>query len=634
MSVPSLHRPAARRAGLALGLSLGLLSGLAPRAAAGEEPPIGGPTNDPFVYSLNEVGRVNLKSTPVETLQNAGNPFRFADLAVGDGDRWALRVDGEIYRNGVIIEKLPFPETFPGEPFEQEAAWIRLLRERVVEDRDGDGTEEESDVLTALSAGGLVVRDGELLAALPPFDLFVDEDGLVFEGPQALYVDLVDTPKGLFVLREDGVLFDADFGVAVGRFDAGLDSTGQLNGQTPATLWMRLVYDLESDALYALRADGALITVDACDLPVVEEDADEDPDQDPDDVLILDEGEELLLLGTDLGELVTRLPATPFDLLVRANLYVDLELDDNGNWSVMRRNGAIYTESSGVIPRVPQVGGAAFQGNPVETPLQGPDRTGNPFIDMVLTGESAWRVRSMGQFYNDDQHLGQLAHVDFVRMAVDDVEPDLVDVLNKRPTITNYKVRVTEGEAVVIPIIPVDLDQPVDEVLVEVDTSNLPGGTYDPATGLVTAPPGLEPGRYSVRVTLDDGGPQKTVRQKFKVRVLEARTKGARNRAPTPTKMGRTVALVDHELALPILATDRNGDPVVIEPVLDEGVFLLGATFDPATNTLLWTPSCLDINSQVARFRITDGDKTSNLRVRITVLFPLFFRPVVTPPIK
>jgi hypothetical protein len=89
-------------------------------------------------------------------------------------------------------------------------------------------------------------------------------------------------------------------------------------------------------------------------------------------------------------------------------------------------------------------------------------------------------------------------------------------------------------------------------------------------------------------------------------------------------------ALVDHELSLPILATDRDGDPLTITPE-DKGPFELGATFDTATNTMHWTPDCLDGGRRTAVFRVSDGAKTKKIKVRIDVLFPLFWEAEPEP---
>ena len=91
--------------------------------------------------------------------------------------------------------------------------------------------------------------------------------------------------------------------------------------------------------------------------------------------------------------------------------------------------------------------------------------------------------------------------------------------------------------------------------------------------------------------------------------------------------MSRSFALIGHELALPIKATDRNGDPLTIEPI-NQGIFLRGATFDSTTNTLHWLPECIDAGRREARFRVSNGTKTSRLKVKIDVLFPLFWDEV------
>jgi hypothetical protein len=428
-----------------------------------------------------------------------------------------------------------------------------------------------------------------------------------------LFVDIVITEFGVFALRLDGALFDVELGTLVGVFDGGPSVDGAVDGEADHTLWARIVQNPDTGTLYALRSDGVILAVDAQELPL-------EPDEDG----------EVPRLGVDLGSEIARLPGNAFDLVVRRNLYVDLEISSGGNWNALRRNGGVFAQGSQQTPFLPSVGGANFVGNPNTTPLIGSDRTGNPFIDMVLLDGIVWRVRSLGQLYFQESLVDQLLSFDFVRLAGDQSAPNLSGTLNKPPTLTVYKSRVTEDEELVVPIVPIDVDQPVSDLDIAFSFNGLPGGSFDPKTGSVRAPAGLAPGRYSFVTTVDDGGPQKNLRKKYRLRVLEANTKGRKNHAPTPTKMSRSFALIGTELVLPILATDREGDEITIEP-FDTGVFLRGATFDPETNTMRWTPDCVDAGRRQARFRLSDGTKTSRLKVRIDVLFPLF-REMVTPP--
>jgi hypothetical protein len=113
--------------------------------------------------------------------------------------------------------------------------------------------------------------------------------------------------------------------------------------------------------------------------------------------------------------------------------------------------------------------------------------------------------------------------------------------------------------------------------------------------------------------------------------VLDPTAKGGKVRAPLPTRMSRSLALIGRELSLPVFASDRNGDDLTIEP-LDKGIFQRGATFDADTSTLHWVPECIDAGPRLAVFRVTNGTKTSRLKVPIDVLFPLFWDPVI--PVK
>ena len=128
---------------------------------------------------------------------------------------------------------------------------------------------------------------------------------------------------------------------------------------------------------------------------------------------------------------------------------------------------------------------------------------------------------------------------------------------------------------------------------------------------------------------VDDGGPQKVVRKTYKVTVRDPNT-AEKNTAPLLSKISSTWALVDHELTLPILATDRDGDSLTITPE-DKGPFERGATFDTATNTMHWVPGCLDGGRRTAVFHVNDGAKTKKLKVTIEVFFPLFWEDETAP---
>ena len=594
MSYPA--RPLAALAGLALTL----VASLAPAPRAEE---------NAFLYTLTEGGQMGLQVTPLERLTRS--PFRFVDLVVVDAQRWALGVDGRVFRDGALFEQLPFPSGSPLTLTDDRLAWIRLL----LEDIDGDGDDESPDrERLALSAGGLVTIDGELVATLPNVDIVQDDfdtDEFFLSDP-VLFVDIVVTPAGVFALRLDGALFDIFTGLRVGDLEGGPSVTGEPEGGDD-TLWVRVVYDEDSGDLLALRADGVLVALDPFELPFGP-----------------DEFGEVPLLGLDLGEIVTILPRSDFTLNDRADLYVDLIVDAGGTWYVLRRDGAVHTEDSLAVTFLPPVGAPNFIGNPYTTPLQGPNRLGNPFMEIVELEGILWRVRSLGQLYHDANLVDNLLQIDFVALAADSATPNLDGVLNKPPTITNYKARFVEGEDIVVPIIPLDVDQPLDEVEVEVDLTKFPGAVYDAKTGTVTREAGLEPGRYRFVVRLDDGGPQKRVRQRFNVRVLEPNTREDKNTRPVTTRMSGTAALVGRELILPIFATSRDGKAVKIVP--DGGdVFERGAEFDQTTNLLTWTPDCIDAGRRTARFRVNDGTRSRRLKVRIAVLFPLFFPPVAGP---
>ena len=83
-------------------------------------------------------------------------------------------------------------------------------------------------------------------------------------------------------------------------------------------------------------------------------------------------------------------------------------------------------------------------------------------------------------------------------------------------------------------------------------------------------------------------------------------------------------ALVGYPIGVPILAIDRDVDPLVISVDTTAPPFSAGATFDAATKTLQWTPGVGNVGKVVARFTISDGVKQSKLSVVLKVVDPTF----------
>ena len=96
---------------------------------------------------------------------------------------------------------------------------------------------------------------------------------------------------------------------------------------------------------------------------------------------------------------------------------------------------------------------------------------------------------------------------------------------------------------------------------------------------------------------------------------VKPRHEAPANRAPEVSRLTRGFALARQPLALPVLAVDRDGDPVTISLVSGPE----GATFDPATATLHWTPTHEQLGRHTIRFTVSDGTKTRKHSVKLRV---------------
>ncbi len=197
---------------------------LAGPAAAGDPP---------YVYAFQEKGRLYVEAALLETLPGGYDPkdlfspkgtSRWTDVAVSGADRYALRLDGLVERNGETLHELPFQIA--------DYLWNKLV--------------VDGDAVHAVRSDGALSVDGAEPLEFP-------DDGYIF-------LDVAATGGRVYALRSDGSVFADDQVDAVVDFD-GVKSkleTKEGKGVFGDSHWLRLVPDPTTGTLYSLRGDGQM----------------------------------------------------------------------------------------------------------------------------------------------------------------------------------------------------------------------------------------------------------------------------------------------------------------------------------------------------------------------------------------
>ena len=271
MSIPFLPplRPA-----FALGLALGCVALAAAPAAA----------QQPALYSLNTNGTLCVNATVIDSLPGS----KWIALIVDGPDRYALRDDGLVYKNGAKLYKLNCKDS--GNKDVNEGKWV--------------GMTLYNGSIWALSAKGYLAQDGTCVTQLQTGDF---EFATIFTGP-----------TGTWSLRKDGALFSNTTITFTYSFVAGPGIDPDLGeGEAPDTTWMSGA----AGALglpWALRRDGKIVSGDLI------------PGDPPDGTLEA---------------------ALPFSNTANAStLYSDLLFTEDGSWNALRGNGRLFREPDTLNP--------------------------------------------------------------------------------------------------------------------------------------------------------------------------------------------------------------------------------------------------------------------------------------------
>lgn len=386
----------------------------------------------------------------------------------------------------------------------------------------------------------------------------------------------------LYSLRSDGAIFKNSSVTPLFELVGGNGVSGAADGRSLETVWIRAAVSPGDGDLYALRADGVILRGNLPPLNAMEA----------------------------KGSLVTRLPFPTSLPIVPGDLYVDFGFTADGKWFALRANGAIYSELSVIAPVVDLPGDATS--------------SESAYQDLAFLGNDYWSLRGDGRVYKNTslEEAFDLPQSLYGRIAIGTEPPSLTSFKNSVPVVSTYKVTALVGTTIAVPVLLTDTDKITEDVTVT-PVAVPPGSSFNAETRILTWENVGPVGKYLLLVNVSDGVKSKAYRYPIKVIALD--TDPLKNKPPVVAKIKKVQALVDVELAMPILASDPDGDTLTITAVTGVYPFTAGATFDAETNTFSWTPTLSDVGKTRVRFLVSDGIKTKALTVPISVLSPLGF---------
>ncbi len=280
-----MHRKTTLRGSSAVVFALGIgIVGVGVRPAAA----------DVFVYGLNLKGKLTVNGTVLDSLKTGFDDDpqtrieqRYGDLLISGSDRYALRRDGEVHKNGKKLFGLPYDANLRAE-------WVNLVLV---------GT-----TVYCLREDGPLTSNSSLVATLP-----TEKGGFLFP-----FSRLAGSGTDLYSLRADGAIFKNGTATPVFELLGGNGVSGLGDGRSLETVWIRHAVGPVDGDMYALRADGIVFKGN---LPPAN--------------------------ATEAkGTLVTQLPFPTSIPITPGDLYVDFGFAADGKWFALRANGEIYNELS------------------------------------------------------------------------------------------------------------------------------------------------------------------------------------------------------------------------------------------------------------------------------------------------
>jgi hypothetical protein len=240
-----------------------------------------------FIYAFSDKGLVSANAYALDDLPQSGsskNKPTWQDLFVRGADRWLIREDGEVSRNGA---------------HEFSLSTSQLWRRIVVDDTDS---------FFAMSKGGRVSGAGGLIVDYTAGDF--------------LFTDLATDGAVVYVLKSNGAVFRVPEPDPVVKFDGppGEISGSTEDGQAGDVIWLRLRIDPIDGKLWGLRHDG---TLQSADVPAR-------PPATP-----------------APGVPEASLPYNGSDGSIDIDqLYADFSFDTDGSWFALRNDGRLYSVDS------------------------------------------------------------------------------------------------------------------------------------------------------------------------------------------------------------------------------------------------------------------------------------------------
>ena len=435
-----------------LGLALAMTAGLASSADAQS------------LYTLNEKGRLSVNATLLDSLPGS----KWLDLVVDGPDRYAIRNNGRVYKNGIELYKLNCDTGNNNKVNEGDWIGIELV--------DGE--------LWALSDRGYVARGPDCVGKLDEGDYhFVD-----------FFAGSTDGMANVWSLRSDGFLYVNTVVGPIFQFEGnpGIDEENSGEGEAQDTEWVSGTVKASNGNIFAMRADGTVV------------------------VGTFAGGGGTPLTGTIVAEL-------PFGS--STNLYKKIVFIGNDTWDALRGNGRVYNQKNTLEEQIDLNDSSSRFSDILPLPV-------DMEIGTTDTSFMALRRDGKLYCETAESSVAEVSKGGFGTLGLSLDAPDLTNNKNALPKVSKYTVNAISGTGFTVPILATDTDKVAEELVVTVDPETMPeGATYDPMARTITWDDPVK-GSYSIKTEVNDGvgNPVKTT-FKVKVKDPSTKDKNTKPKA-------------------------------------------------------------------------------------------------------
>ncbi len=516
------------------------------------------PAQSLYIYAASEVGRTSANGYPLDNLPDSTSAFEdetWRDLFVDGPDRWLIRGDGRISKNGATVEDLA-----------EDDGWRGL----VVDDQ-GD--------FFALRNGGRVSGPGGVIIDYTAGDF--------------TFLEIITDGQEVYVLRTNGSVFRVSDGVddaPIIRFDGppGEIDGADDDGEAVDVAWVRLAINPADGRLWGLRRDGRLQSA------VIPAGVQVDPV--PGDVEVS--------LPYDNGD----------DFIDVDELYRDFTFDTvgDGTWFALRADGKLYTEAFQGPPLEDFPGEASEDDDQeYEAVLAGAGipvvlrNDGKVYRDTEADDETA--IIDL----KDADYFGLAAGTVFPNLDnVDNKAPTATCMTITAPEGTDIELPVLAVDR--------DKPAADLVVAVDPETLPA-GASFDELTRVITWPAAGPAGTYKVTITVDDGlaKPVKAV-QTFKIQAPDEDPEKNVKPVLAKVKRATALAALPFSLLLPAFDRDGDAVAVSLDDSgkpLPEGV----SFDEPTSTLAWDAPAVADKGTFTFKFLVDDGTvvKTQSRKVKV-----------------